>query len=76
MCQTNTLFDRTCSDKINTVFPRKEAQASISYRVVKIKKKMDKLGFEPGFLWLGTIGLTKRAIWTTDSNVQYVTILF
>ena len=37
---------------------------------------MDKLGFEPGFLWLGTIGLTKRAIWTTDSNVQYVTIYF
>ena len=25
MCQTNTLFDWTCSDKINTVFPRKEA---------------------------------------------------
>ena len=62
MCQTNALFDRTCSDKINTVFPQKEAQASISYRVVKIEKKMNKPGLEPGFLWLKTIRLTKRAI--------------
>ena len=32
MCQTNTFFDWTCSDKINTVFPRKEARAPpISY---------------------------------------------
>ena len=43
MCQTNALFDRTCSDKINTVFPQKEAQASISYRVVKIEKNLNKL---------------------------------
>ena len=44
MCQTNALFDRTCSDKINTVFPQKEAQASISYRVVKIEKKNEQTG--------------------------------
>ena len=46
MCQTNTLFDWTCSDKINTVFPRKEVQAPpISYRglfVVKIQHKRNR----------------------------------
>ena len=46
MCRTNTLFDRTCSDKINTVFPRKEARAPpISYCglfVVKIQHKINR----------------------------------
>ena len=80
MCQTNTLFDRTCSDKINTVFPWKEAQASISYRVVKIKKKMDKPGFEPGFLWLKTIRLpnepSRPLFVTCNTLLFYFKLLF